>query len=112
MHDQVWHTSKKRKGKIMITEHIIMDISVFLRTDKSEIESVIENVKTKRYLQMQDVRQLQKIGIPVIPIISSIMKVNTEQAFCLIGNCKISYQDIMVILGIIAQDLKLRSQGR
>ena len=101
----------------MITEHILNELCIWLRTDKSKIEIVIDNVKKNGYLQFQDVRELANIGIPIVSVISGVLRISTQQAFELIRYDKdkpaekITYQDLIIILGIIAQDFKLRSKS-
>ena len=102
----------------MIIEKIIIDLASFLKIDASRIEHILKNVKENTYLHPMDVREFASIGIPIISTISGVLKISNEQAFELLRYDKdkriekITYQDTIIILGIIAQDLKLRSQLR
>lgn len=116
MHYQNGHTSKKRKDKIMIIEKIIIDLASFLQIDASKIEQILQNVKKNTYLYQIDIREFSSIGIPIISTISGVLGISGKQVFELARYDKekhtgnITYQDTILILGIIAQDFKLRSQ--
>lgn len=100
----------------MITEHILSELSIWLRIDKARVEAVIDNVKRNGYLQAQDVRELANVGLPIVTVISGVLRISNQQTFELLrydndkrtGN--ITYQDLIMILGIIAQDWKFREQ--
>lgn len=100
----------------MITEHILSELCIWLRIDKARIEAAIDNVKRNGYLQAQDVRELASIGLPIVTVISGVLRISNQQTFELLrydndkhtGN--ITYQDLIMILGIIAQDWRYREQ--
>ena len=100
----------------MITEHILSELAIWLRIDKARVEAVIDNVKRNGYLQAQDVRELANVGLPIVTVISGVLRISNQQTFELLrydndkrtGN--ITYQDLIMILGIIAQDWKFREQ--
>ena len=100
----------------MIVEKIITDLASYLQIDASEIELIVQTVKKNKYLMSQDIRQFSLIGIPIMSTISGVMETNSEQAYELarydkdkhVGN--ITYQDTIILLGVIAQYFKLRQQ--
>ncbi|MFA6662401.1 MAG: hypothetical protein WCS56_05155 [Bacilli bacterium] len=96
----------------MIKEKIISDLSCYLRVDESYINATLESINKKKLCYAQDFRRLVEIGLPIISVLSGVLKIDTTKAFGLIKDGKIPYQDILIILGIIAQDFKLRSQRK
>jgi len=100
----------------MIIEKIIIDLASFLQIDASKIEQILKNVKKNAYIHPIDIREFASIGIPIISTISGVLEISGKQVFELARYDKdkhtwnITYQDTIIILGIIAQDLKLRSQ--
>ena len=100
----------------MIVEKIITDLASYLQIDASEIELIVQTVKKNKYLMPQDIRQFSLIGIPIMSTISGVMETNSEQAYELARYDKdkhagnITYQDTIILLGVIAQYFKLRQQ--
>lgn len=100
----------------MIVEKIITDLASYLKTDASEIELIVQTVEKNNYLSPQDIREFSYKGIPIVSTITGVMGINIEQAFELARYDKdkhtgnITYQDTIILLGIIAQYFKLRQQ--
>lgn len=100
----------------MIVEKIITDLASYLKTDASEIKLIVETVEKNSYLSPQDIREFSSKGIPIVSTISGVLDINVQQVFELARydkdkhTGKITYQDTIILLGIIAQYFKLRQQ--
>lgn len=79
--------------------------------DRSRLKTALENVRRNRVLGKQETRDFATCGYPIISIISNILKVDSETAVAYISKGQISYSDLCGMIGIFAQDIKLRSQG-
>lgn len=94
----------------MITEKVIKELSFWLRIDGARVVAVIDNVKRSGRLQAQDIRELTSVGLPVIKVIAAVLREPVDKAYDAIRDGEITYQDLIMILGIIAQDWKYREQ--
>ena len=94
----------------MILEHILNEFSFWLRIDKSRVETAIDSVKQMGYLSIPDLRQLSEAGIPIVQTVASVLGTNKKQVFELLskGEDRITYQDLLLLLGIIASYFKYR----
>lgn len=108
----------------MVKERIIENLCSTLRIDKMELVTTLNDVHEQGYVFPNDIRHLTELGIPVIMLLSNILnvpeqnacelfikKVNKETNECSSG---ITYEDLLIVLGIIAQDFDIiicRLQG-
>ncbi len=79
--------------------------------DRSRLKTALENVRRNGVLGKQETRDFAICGYPILSIISNILKVDSETAVTYISKGQISYSDLCGMIGIFAQDIKLRSQG-
>lgn len=79
--------------------------------DRSRLKKALENVRRNGVLGKQETRDFAICGYPILSIISNILKVDSETAVAYISKGQISYSDLCGMIGIFAQDIKLRSQG-
>lgn len=96
----------------MIEEKIIKDICETMQTEPDELNYIFSKVKLLGYLSVQEFRHLVEMGIPIIEVLTNIMRISTDQAFSYIRDGKIPYSDLCVILGIFGQDIMTRKQNK
>lgn len=105
----------------MITNKIIENLCSTLQIDKRQLVTIINNVHLKKYVYPVDIRSLAELGIPVISVISNILNIPSKKACELCTETinketkevcppDITYEDLLVVLGIIAQDFEVRKQ--
>ena len=98
----------------ILVNELIKDSAFILNlkeADRSRLIAALENVRRNGVLRKQETRDFAICGLPILSIISNILKVNSETAAAYISKGQISYSDLCGMIGIFAQDLKLKSQG-
>lgn len=96
----------------MIQEKIIEDISECLHIDAHELEYIFSKAKILGYLGIQEAKHLISMGIPLISMLTNIMRMNPEEVGYCIKNGKIPFYDLCVMLGIFGQDIMARKQNK
>lgn len=97
----------------MITEKIITRMCSLIKADERKLATIIDNVSKVGYVRSHDIKELASLGLPVVEVAAGVLNVSNQQACgCFLDDSKskISYQDLLVIIGIIAQDFQLRAQ--
>lgn len=98
----------------ILVNELIKDSAFFLNlkeADRSRLITALEIVRRNGVLGKLETRDFAICGFPLLSIISKILKVDSETAGAYISKGQISYSDLCGMIGIFAQDLKLRSQG-
>lgn len=94
--------------------HILVDdIGKVMRMRKDDVERfhyAVRLCEAAGCVRAQEVRQMAEIGIPVVSIAASMLKINATEAFGKFKDTEVTYQDLLCILGAFAQDLMMRSQ--
>lgn len=94
--------------------HILIDdIGKVMRMRKDDVERfhyAVRLCEAAGCVRAQEVRQMAEIGIPVVTIAASMLKINATEAFGKFRDTEVTYQDLLCILGAFAQDLMRRSQ--
>ena len=94
---------------LMITKILIMDIVKFLDADYLQIKTAIEQCRTKGILTKHEMLQLANQGLPIIPILRTMLKVSMlNELESALDNREVTFEDLLCIIGIIAQDFKIR----
>lgn len=97
----------------MIVEKLIEDICAALNADHNQVNIAVDNCRAKGLLQIQEVLQLDRQGLPVSPVLRSILSIKGNGGLgILLDRNKITYSDLISVIGIIAQDVKLQTQVR
>lgn len=102
----------------MVTNKIVENLCDTLRIDKTQLVTILNNVRQKGYVYPVDIRSLTELGIPVINVISNILNIPTKNVCELFTErinketnevCPpdITYEDLLIVLGIIAQDFDI-----
>lgn len=105
----------------MVINKIVENLCGTLQIDKMRLVTILNNVHQKGYVYPVDVRSLAELGIPVISVISNILNIPVQKACELCTETinketkkacppDITYEDLLVVLGIIAQDFEVRKQ--
>lgn len=95
----------------MIKERVIDSLSFWLRIDKNKLNSIFDTIQSNGFLQAHDLRMLSEIGLPIMAVISGVLKIEISNVATLIcSGRKITYDDFLIIVGVIAQDFKYREQ--
>lgn len=105
----------------MITNKIVENLCGTLQIDKIQLVTILNNVHQKGYVYPIDIRSLTELGIPVISVISNILNIPAKKACELCSETvnkvtndvcppDITYEDLLIVLGIIAQDFEVRKQ--
>lgn len=97
----------------MITEKIIEDIAHSLGSDQRQVKIAIEQCRAKGVLTRYEVRQLERQGLPVSRVLRTILnKQPTGSVNIVLDGNHVTYDDLMCIIGIIAQDIKAQIHFR
>ena len=93
----------------MITEKIIEDITNSLGSDQRQVEIAIEQYRAKGVLTKQEVMQLDNQRLPVSRILRTVLAIHTKDGIDIVlERNQVTYDDLMCVIGIIAQDIKLQ----
>lgn len=97
----------------MITEKLIEHITSYFRADHTQVKIAVKQACAKGILTKSEVMQLDNQGLPISRILRTILGVTTKDGLDIIlSQNKVTYSDLLCMIGIIAQDIKLRQQGR
>lgn len=96
----------------MVEKKLILDVCRLLRNNEKNVVLAVRLCKEKGVLTIEEARQLTSDGIPVVTIIGTVLGITTEEACKQVLDRKITYDDLLCILGIFAQDLMQRSQQK
>jgi len=101
------------KFAYMITEKLIEHITSSIGADHHQVRIAIEQCRAKGVLTKQEVMQLDNQGLPVSMILRTILSITTKDGLDIVlSQHKITYHDLVCMIGIIAQDVKLQQQRR
>lgn len=76
----------------------------------SDLMCALENCKKSGAVSVHTIRSFANYGFPIVEPISTIMGVTTKAVVDDIDNKKVTYEDLVCVISIFAQDIKLRSQ--
>lgn len=97
----------------MITEKLIEYITSSIGADQHQVQIAIEQCRAKGVLTKQEVMQLDNQRLPVSRILRTILSITTKDGLDIVlSQNKVTYSDLLCMIGIIAQDIKLQQQGR
>ncbi|MBF0577729.1 hypothetical protein [Dysgonomonas sp. GY617] len=97
----------------MIAEKLIEDISAYLGSDHNQVKIAIEQCRAKGVLQTQEVLQLERQGLPISKVLRAILSIKCNDGLGIIlDRNQVTYNDLMCVIGIIAQDAMLQLQRR
>lgn len=105
----------------MVTNKVIEKLCIALPIDKMKLITILNSVRIKGYVYPTDIRSLAELGIPAISVISNILNIPAKKVCELCTETinketkevcppDITYEDLLVVLGIIAQDFEVRKQ--
>lgn len=92
----------------MIEQELISDICRSLHLDDKNMQTVFINCKLFGFARIQEVCQLTSMGVPVLPILSGVLKITQIDVRNRVVNGEVSYEDMLCVLGIFAQELALK----
>lgn len=96
-----------------IINKIIDDIARSMIMDKEDREKlylIVQQCKDSGAVSIVNLRQLTSLGIPIVRILVTIQRIPNEAVVGLCEDDKITYEDLLCILSIFAQDLMIRQQ--
>lgn len=93
----------------MVTK-LISDVCEALRTDARNVEIAFSQCKATRVLRKQEFLQLINSGIPVHQIYSNVMRIPMSETQSKIIAGTITYDELLCVLGIFAQDIAVVHQ--
>ncbi|MGV8135901.1 MAG: hypothetical protein AB2L20_11860 [Mangrovibacterium sp.] len=96
----------------MITKKLIGNISHALHVNPDRILLVLQTCKQHGYMSMEDCMAFAEVGLPVFSIIGNVLSISYDDAMKEIKKGSISYDDLLCMIGIIAQDFKIISQTK
>lgn len=97
----------------MITELLIQQITGSLDSDHNQVMIAIELCRTKGILTKQEIMQLDNQGLPISRIIRTIFHMKQEHPIeIILDRYPVTYNDLMCMIGIIAQDVMLKQKNR
>ena len=96
----------------MIEQKLISDICRLLRADEKNLSMAFQQCKLVGFLRMTDAMQIINAGIPLFAIIGNILRTNALDARNQISDGKITYDDLLCILGVYAQSIMLDFQQK
>lgn len=96
----------------MLVERIIQRLCTIQNIDHSVVMEIILLVKQENYLSKKGAIQLNDLGIPIFSIVSNILSLNQNELDDIFLKRKISYSDLVCIIGIVTQDSLVQYQKR
>lgn len=96
----------------MIEKVLISDVCLLMCIDKNNVLSVFQQCKLIGFLRIPEATKLVNSGFPVYTIIGTVLGTNALDGHNKVSDGKITYDDLLCILGIFAQDLMQRSQQK
>lgn len=97
----------------MITDILLSKIVSHYEADARQVKIAIENCKAKGVLTKQELWQLDRQGLPISRILTTIIKpAHTDGLISLLDSRKITYDDLVCMIDIIAQDAEQQRQSR
>lgn len=94
----------------MIVAKLISDVCEALKTDALNVEIAFSQCKATGVLRKQEFLQLINSGIPVHQIYSNVMRIPMSETKNKIIAGAITYDELLCILGIFAQDIAVTRQ--
>lgn len=88
-----------------IARSMIMD-----KEDREKLHLIVQQCKGSEVVSITDLRQLTNLGIPIVRILVTILRIPNEAVAGLCEDDKITYEDLLCILSIFAQDIMIRQQ--
>lgn len=88
-----------------IAHSMIMD-----KEDREKLHLIVQQCKDSGAVSIIDLRQLTSLGIPIVKMLVTILRIPNEAVAGLCKDHKITYEDLLCILSIFAQDLMIRQQ--
>lgn len=96
----------------MITEKIIEDITASLGSDQHQVKIAVEQCRAKGVLTKNEVLQLDNQRLPVSRILRTVLAIHAKDGLGIVlERNQVTYGDLMCVIGIIAQDIKLQQSG-
>lgn len=95
-----------------IVQAIINDIEKSMRMDADDAKrfrTAVSICEATGFVHINELRQLTEAGIPIFRIASGILRTSAEETSSKFKNREITYQDLICILAIWAQDLAVRT---
>lgn len=89
----------------MIVTKLISDVCGSLRTDARNVEIAFSQCKATGVLRKQEFLQLMNSGFPIHQIYSNVMRIPMSETQRKILAGEITYDELLCILGIFAQDI-------
>lgn len=97
---------------MMIENKLISDVCRLLCVDSNNVFAAFQQCKLIGFLRIPEATKLIQNGFPVYTIIGTILRTNALDGHNQVSDGKITYDDLLCILGIFAQDLMQRSQQK
>lgn len=96
----------------MITDKLIEHITSYIGANHHQVQIAIKQCRAKGVLTKQDVMQLDNQGLPVSRILRTVLAIHTKDGIGIVlERNQVTYDDLMCVIGIIAQDIKLQQSG-
>lgn len=97
----------------MVKDILLNRIISLTKADARQVRFAVELCKEKGVLTKQEVMQLTSQGLPIYSILSNILKpAQPNEINFMLDSKRVTYEDLLCILGIIAQDLELLQQKK
>jgi pyoverdine/dityrosine biosynthesis protein Dit1 len=91
----------------------ICNLMMFADTEgrhRENLHMAIKQCEAMGGVHIREVREMAQAGLPVVATYSAIQRITTYDGLKKIENREMSYPDLLCIIGIIAQDLMVRSR--
>lgn len=96
-----------------VLETLLCETLRLMRIDTKGADSLLcalNNCKCSGIVGAMEVRAFANYGFPLIQIYATIKGIPTNEAAEIFKSNRVTYEDLVCIIGIFAQDIKLRSQ--
>lgn len=78
--------------------------------DRKSLLLVLENCKKSGTFGVTSLRTFVERGFPFVQILSNIKKISIKEAAICYERKEVTYEDLLCMISIFAQDIKFRSQ--
>lgn len=93
----------------MIKTAIIYDLCDFYSIDRHKLIDKVKTCKEKGTVSSSDVEFFINHGVPIVQTMSGILKTSSNGVWEIIRSGRVTHDDLLIIIGIIAQDCKIRN---
>lgn len=90
----------------------ICDLMITNTEDRRAMHIAVKNCEAMGFIGIHELRQLTERGLPIVTIYSTILRIPTPVGAQNIKDRQMTYSDLLCIIGIIAQDIMVRSQKK